>query len=435
MKVLITGATGLAGTALTRHLEAQGHKVEPLQRPGGWNPETGFIDPSRLEGFDAVVHLAGENIAEGRWTAAKKNRILESRVKGTRLLAQALTTLKQPPKVFICASAIGYYGDRGEQVLTETSAAGKGFLAEVCQAWESEAQRAAVGKIRVATLRLGIVLSANGGALAKMLLPFRMGVGGRLGDGRQYMSWITLSDFCRVVDHVLMTDALSGPINAVAPEPVTNREFTAALAGAVARPALFPVPRFAARLALGEMADALLLASTRVVPQKLLDSGFCFEDSDIRHALAKNVPGVATLHSRQLIAQPIEKVFPFFSSAENLDRITPPWLKFEILNPHVEMKRGTRIDYKLRLHGIPLRWQSEISEWAPPFRFVDVQRRGPYSLWVHEHSFRSTSEGTVVEDRIWYAVPGGRFVGRVFVTRDLERIFTYRRTSLVEHFS
>jgi ligand-binding SRPBCC domain-containing protein len=171
------------------------------------------------------------------------------------------------------------------------------------------------------------------------------------------------------------------------------------------------------------------------VPQKLWASGFRFEDSDIRHALAKNVRGVSTLHSRQLIAQPLEKVFPFFSSADNLDRITPPWLKFEILNPQVEMKRGARIDYKLRLHGIPIRWQSEICDWNPPFRFVDVQRRGPYSLWVHEHRFRSTREGTVVEDTIWYAVPGGRLVRRMFVDRDLERIFTYRRTSLVEHFS
>jgi uncharacterized protein (TIGR01777 family) len=435
MKVLITGTTGLVGTALTRHLEAEGHTVEPLQRPSGWNPETGFIDPSRMEGFDAVVHLAGENIAAGRWTGAKKDRILKSRVTGTRLLAQALTRLKQPPRVFVCASAIGYYGDRGEQVLTETSTAGEGFLPQVCQAWESEAQRAATRGIRVATLRIGIVLSANGGALTRMLLPFRMGVGGRLGSGRQYMSWITLFDLCRVVDHVLTTDTLSGPVNAVSPQPVTNRDFTAALAGAVARPALFPVPRLAARLALGEMADALLLSSTRVVPEKLWASGFRFEDSNIRHALAKNVPGVSTLHSRQLIAQPLEKVFPFFSSASNLDRITPRWLKFEILNPQVEMQRGTLIDYKLRLHGIPIRWQSQICDWNPPFHFVDVQRRGPYSLWVHEHRFRSTDEGTVVEDTIWYAVPGGQLIRRMFVDRDLERIFSYRRASLVEHFS
>jgi uncharacterized protein (TIGR01777 family) len=388
-----------------------------------------------MEGFDAVVHLAGENIAAGRWTGAKKDRILKSRVFGTRLLAKALTALRQPPRVFICASAIGYYGDRGEQVLTETSAAGQGFLSHVCQAWESEAQRAATTGIRVATLRIGIVLSAKGGALSKMLLPFRMGVGGRLGSGRQYISWITLSDLCRVVDHVLMTDTLSGPVNAVSPQPVTNRDFTAALASAVARPALLPIPRLAVRLALGQMADALLLASTRVVPEKLWASGFHFEDSDIRHALAKNVPGVSTLHSRQLIAQPLDKVFPFFSTAGNLDRITPPWLKFEILNPHVEMQRGNLIDYKLRLHGIPVRWQSEICDWNPPFQFVDVQRRGPYSLWVHEHRFRSTLEGTVVEDTIWYAVRGGRLIRRMFIDRDLERIFSYRRARLVEHFS
>ncbi|HEX4999898.1 MAG TPA: TIGR01777 family oxidoreductase [Terriglobia bacterium] len=435
MRVLITGDTGLIGSALTRRLEISGHTVEALPRPRGWNPETGFIDTSRLEGQDAIVHLAGENIASGRWTAAKKDRILNSRVRGTRLLARSVARLKHPPRVFLSASAIGFYGDRGEEVLTEQSAAGVGFLPRVCEAWESEARAASARDIRVAALRIGVVLSSHGGALARMLPPFRMGAGGRLGSGRQYMSWITLSDLCRAIEHVLGADTLSGPINAVSPRPVTNQEFTAALSAAVARPALLPLPRFAARLALGEMADALLLASTRVIPEKLLASGFRFEDSDIRLALAKNTPGVSTLRFRERIPQPIEKVFPFFASAANLDHITPPWLRFETLNPDVEVKQGTLIDYRLRLRGIPMRWQSEICDWDPPFRFVDAQRRGPYTLWVHEHRFTPENEGTIVEDVVWYTAPGGKLIRRWLVDRDLERIFNYRRASLAEILS
>jgi hypothetical protein len=296
MKIMVTGATGLVGSALLPLLKAGGHEVsrvvrqpKPAEKDIVWNPDEGRIDLAGLEGADAVVHLAGENIASGRWTVARKQRILQSRVKGTQLLAQSLAKLQRPPKVLVSASAIGYYGDRGVAVLSEDSPPGSGFLSDVCRAWESATQPAAAKGIRVVHLRIGIVLSTRGGALAKMLTPFRLGAGGRIGDGNQYMSWISLQDLCRAITHVIRMDSVNGAVNAVAPAPVTNAEFTKALASALHRPALVPVPAFGIRLAFGEMADALLLASTRVVPARLQGSGFAFEDSEIGPTLQRIV--------------------------------------------------------------------------------------------------------------------------------------------------
>ena len=238
-----------------------------------------------------------------------------------------------------------------------------------------------------------------------------------------------------MIDHAMTVECLTGPVNTVSPRPVTNKEFTSMLAGAVRRPAIFPVPSAVAHLALGELAGALLLASTRVVPGKLLASGFCFEDPDLSFALAKSVGGISTLESSQWIAHPPEDVFPFFASANNLDLLTPKWLQFEIRIPNVEMRPGALIDYRLRLHGVPLCWQSEIVDWEPPYGFVDVQRRGPSGLWIHEHRFEPRDGGTLVGDRVRYTVPGGTLVRKLFVERDLSRIFSYRRARLEEHFA
>jgi uncharacterized protein (TIGR01777 family) len=249
------------------------------------------VDTAGLEGLDAAVHLAGENLATGRWTAEKKARIRESRVNGTRFLCEALVRLAQPPKALMCASAIGYYGDRGEAILREDSPAGSGFLAEVCRAWEGAAAAAVQQGIRVVHLRIGVVLSPAGGALAKMLTPFKMGLGGKIGSGQQYMSWIALDDLLGIIHHALTSDTLQGPVNAVAPQPVTNVEFTTTLGRVLARPTLLPMPAFAARLAFGEMAQELLLASTRVVPASLLASGYGFRypelEGALRHLLGK----------------------------------------------------------------------------------------------------------------------------------------------------
>ena len=298
MTVLVTGSHGLVGSALIPNLEAGGHRVLRLVRRGPqgdverrWDPETGELDAASLDGVQAVVHLAGENIASGRWNDAKKDRIRSSRVDGTRLLAQGLAELQTPPGVLICASAVGYYGNRGEEILNEESAPGADFLAETCLAWEHAARPALDAGVRTVVLRIGIVLSADGGALAKMLFPFKMGAGGVIGSGNQYMSWVTLSDLVGIVDHALNTETLQGPVNAVSPAPVTNREFTRALGGVLSRPTLFPMPAFAARLAFGEMADALLLSSTRVLPARLQESGYDFQhpqlDDALRHVLTR----------------------------------------------------------------------------------------------------------------------------------------------------
>lgn len=280
----------MIGSSLLARLQANGYEVTrlvhgrspaPDQIP--WNP-TEPIRPESVSGFDAVVHLAGESIV-GRWTDAKKRRIRESRVSGTRNLAQALASARERPRVLISASAIGYYGDRGNEILREESPSGSGFLAEVCCGWESATVPAAEAGIRTVQVRNGIVLSPAGGAMGKMLLPFRFGVGGNIGNGRQWWSWIALQDVVGAILHLLQTESLQGPVNFVAPNPVTNTEFTRTLGSVLSRPAIFPMPAFAARLALGQMADELLLASQRVEPHQLLTSGYTFQHPDLRPAL------------------------------------------------------------------------------------------------------------------------------------------------------
>ena len=291
MKILVTGATGLVGSAVVPFLAGGGHEVVRLGRsaPGAgdirWDPDAGVLEARALEGFDGVVHLAGENIASGRWNAAKKRRIKESRVRGTRLLAETLGGLERPPRVLVSASAVGFYGDRGDEELTESSPAGSGFLSEVCREWEAATEATEGKSIRVVHARLGVVLSRDGGALAKMLTPFKLGAGGIVGNGGQYMSWITLDDTAAALAHLLTTETASGPVNLVAPAPVTNHEFTKTLGRVLRRPTVFPLPGFVARVVFGEMADALLLASTRVTPANLLDSGYTFRHGSLEEGL------------------------------------------------------------------------------------------------------------------------------------------------------
>jgi hypothetical protein len=292
MRVAITGSSGLIGSALAPSLTGGGHQVFRLVRgvvPGAncirWDPSSGVRDLTLLEGMDGVVHLAGENIAGGRWTERRKAEIRRSRVEGTRRLVEAFGRLGRPPKVLVVASAIGFYGDRGGEVLTEESPAGHDFLAQVCREWEAAAAEAGKLGMRVVSPRFGIVLSPDGGALQKMLLPFRMGAGGRVGSGEQYWSWIALEDVVGAIQHALAGDALTGPVNVVAPAPVTNAEFTRVLARVLRRPAIAPLPAIAARLMLGEMADALLLASARVVPKRLQETSYQFRFPELEGAL------------------------------------------------------------------------------------------------------------------------------------------------------
>ncbi|MFN2324566.1 MAG: TIGR01777 family oxidoreductase [Gemmatimonadales bacterium] len=298
LQVAVTGASGFVGRAVVASLRADGHRVLSLVRrptPGDtatWDPATGAIDRDALEGLDAVVHLAGEDIARGRWTTDKKRRIRQSRVAGTSLLAGALAGLTHQPAVLVSTSAVGIYGDRGDEILTETSPPGAGFLADVGTAWEAATTPAAEAGIRVACLRFGIVLDPAGGALERMLLPFRLGVGGPLGSGRQWVSWLTRAELVRIIRFAIDTPTLMGPVNAVSPAPVTFAELAQTLGRVLHRPALLPVPPFALRLLFGDMADAMLLASQRCVPDVLLAAGYRFQSPELEAALREQLaPG------------------------------------------------------------------------------------------------------------------------------------------------
>jgi uncharacterized protein (TIGR01777 family) len=292
MDVVVTGSSGLIGSALKAALERAGHRMVPMVRSEAsgaairWDPDRGEIDSGGLEGVGAVVHLAGEGIGARRWNDEHKAKVKDSRTRGTSLLAQAMAKLNKAPSVLVSGSAVGYYGDRGDEVLTETSRPGSDFLADVCTAWEAAAAPAQEAGIRVAHIRTGIVLSGRGGVLPRMIMPFKFGVGGKLGSGRQWMSWISLEDEVGAILHLLGDDSLAGAFNLTAPNPVTNGDMTKAIGEALHRPTLIPAPAFALKAALGpEMAAELLLVSQRALPTRLLDSGFSFAHPDLAGAL------------------------------------------------------------------------------------------------------------------------------------------------------
>jgi uncharacterized protein (TIGR01777 family) len=312
MRILVGGSSGLLGRALVSRLTVAGHEVARLVRGAAtgaespsaraetagaaipWDPDRGILDPSSLRGFDAVVHLGGVSIASGRWSVERKQAILESRVRSTLLLAERIEAAPASarPRAFVVASATGYYGSRGDETLTESSAPGEGFLADVCRAWEAASEPAARAGARVASVRTGMVLAREGGALAAMLLPFRLGLGGPIGNGRQWWPWISLEDTAAVFARLVEDESIAGAVNAVAPESAASADFARALGRALHRPALLPAPAFALRLLLGEMADGLLLASTRAVPAALMRAGFTFRqprlDDALRAALGRS---------------------------------------------------------------------------------------------------------------------------------------------------
>jgi uncharacterized protein (TIGR01777 family) len=294
MRVLVSGSSGFIGSALVRHLAGSGHRVVRLTRSESlacgdaipWDPDAGSLDEAALEGVEAVVHLAGESISSGRWSPRKKQRILQSRVLGTALLCEAIARMRNAPHTLVSASACGFYGSRGDETLSEESAPGDSFLSLVTRQWEAATEPARRAGIRVVSLRIGVVLHPSGGALAKMLPLFRLGLGGRIGTGNQYVSWIALDDLLGLILHALTTEGLHGPVNAVAPLPVTNRGFTRSLARSLGRPAFLFVPAWALRLLLGKMAEETLLVSQRVVPKKALESAYRYKFPDIGNALA-----------------------------------------------------------------------------------------------------------------------------------------------------
>ncbi len=297
MKIVISGSTGLIGSALTRALLDDGHTVTRLVRPGGpigvgtiaWDPDQGVLDCAALENFDAVVHLSGQNLASVKWTDENKKKLVESRTRSTRLLCGRLLRLNHPPRILIAASATGYYGNRKDEELTEQSNPGTGFLAELTHEWEKASDTLIDSGIRLIRLRLGVVLASQGGALPRMVKPFKMGLGGKIGNGRQYISWVGLDDVVGIVKFILDNEHIRGAVNAVAPTPVTNQDFTKALAGVLNRPAVATIPAFALRLLYGEMADETLLSSTRVIPKVLQDAGYEFTDFELKKALKKYI--------------------------------------------------------------------------------------------------------------------------------------------------
>ncbi len=450
MKVLVTGISGFVGQKLGLHLVRSGHEVVGLSRRPertqelspfplecfAWAGDREPVPPQALQGVEAVVHLAGESVAEGRWTARRKQQLRDSRVLSAQNLLSSLQGAQVAPKVFVAASAIGFYGDRGDEELTEASSLGEGFLAELTQQWEEATSQVSevFPTCRLTQLRIGVVLGEGEGFLGKVVPLFRKGLGGRLGSGRQWMSLIHVEDLVRVIGESLENKDFQGVVNAVGPEPLTNAQMTSQLANHLGAPALFPAPAPALKLALGEMSQ-MLLSSQRVRPQRLLELGFEFSSPSFFQAVAKELnhikEGFEQLFTQQWVPRPLPEVFEFYRDEGNLQKITPPWLDFQVLGKNTpEMGEGTRIDYKLKLKGLPIRWQSAIENWDPPRRFSDRQLKGPYRHWFHLHEFEELAGGTLITDRVHYQLPLG-LIGRAsagpWVKRDVEKIFKYRR--------
>ena len=448
MKVLVTGATGFVGNKVVKALHEIGHQSVVLTRniqkaqvrlPYScqihfWDPEKNIFPEQSLEGVQAVIHLAGENIAEGRWSADKKEKIKNSRLLSTQALVQAIKKTRVKPEVLVSASAIGIYGDRKDEVLTEDSAKDCGWLADVCNSWETEVSKAQEIGIRTVMLRIGVVLGHDGGAMSKILTPFRMALGGNLGNGKQWMSWIHLEDVAAMFVHAIENATLMGPYNAVSPHPVTNEEFTRILAKVLNQPTFFPVPKFALKLALGEMSQ-ILLDSQKVSADHILTTGFMFRYPTLERALTEICShAYHELEMEQWIPQPPDQAFQFFKKCENLECLTPDFLNFKIINKSTDaVRRGTTMNYKLRLHGIPFNWQSKITEWEPNQHFSDIQTKGPYDYWHHRHDFEAKDGGTLLKDHVIYRVPFGIFgdlLTHGLVKKDLENIFSFRRSRI-----
>lgn len=455
MKILITGATGLIGKELGKKLVEAGHAIHALSRHPDraqmdlpfpakifkWESGHSEFPRAALDGVEAVINLAGEPIADKRWTPEQKARIRDSRILGTRHLIEAISVSSTKPKVFLQGSAIGYYGNRGDEILTESSEIGKGFLAEVVRDWEAEAEKVSAFGTRLVLVRTAVVFSAHGGALERLFPVFEKGLGGQLGNGQQWMSWIHLDDLVRTFIFALENPSLSGVVNGSAPEPARNDRFTHALCRAIGRSEFLPVPTIALKLALGETATAIL-ESQRVKPEKLQQAGFEYRFPELVPAL-QNVAeahrdGEHELLTEQWVPRQVDEIFPYFCDEKNLEALTPPFLNFRVLKKSTHsIEHGTEIDYRLSLHGVPFSWRTRIEEWTPGIRFVDLQLKGPYAKWHHTHDFVPFAGGTLLRDRVRYKMPLGRIGDALSgwkVHRDVNQIFSFRRKKIHELF-
>lgn len=448
MKVLLTGATGLIGQQLGIELVRAGHSLIVISR----NKEKALLQlpfPAEVIEGDlmqapvslttqphAVIHLLGEGVATKRWNQQQKEKIFQSRTLSSENL---LKSFQAPPEIWIQASAIGFYGDRKDELLTEDSTQGTGFLADVCIEWEKFAQKAlSLGAKREVRARLGVVLSHKGGALEQMHTAFEAGVGGALGSGQQWMSWIHLQDVVQLFKNALEDSRYSGAINFVSPSPETNLDFSKKLVQTLHRPLGPKVPGFALKALFGEMAD-MLLASQKIQPQKAKNLNYQFQFPDLESALKSAFPGAENgeqlFEAQQFINKPRKELFPFFAKAENLERITPPFLNFKILKSSTpEVQKGTEIDYALKIHGVPAKWKTLIESFSPPDQFVDTALKSPYNKWHHTHTFEDLGSGTLMTDRVFYKLPMGYLgwlAGNPLVKKDVAEIFAYRRQAVL----
>lgn len=446
----MTGATGLIGQKLGLALVGEGHSLAVISRNARRAKSDLPFPCEVIEGdltaasvtltsrYDVVIHLLGESVAH-RWTHERKKLILNSRVQSMRHL---LDSLVEAPQMILSANAIGIYGDRDVETLTEESAPGTGFLAEICSQWQNELLkvREKFRDTKLASLRIGVVLSRDGGALPEMLFPFRVGVGGVIGGGKQILSWIHLVDlvkmFCFVIDQ-----KLEGAYNAVAPNPVSNREFSIQLAQGLGRALGPPIPAFVLKIIFGEMAQ-VILASQNVSSSKITKLGFRFQyeklDQAFNELLSYYASSGEVLEADQFVPFKKNEIFEFFSEAKNLEALTPETLSFHIKKMSTDqIQEGTLIDYKLQVHGIPMGWLTLISEWRPDSHFVDLQLKGPYKLWRHTHEFVDFAGGTLLRDRVQFKLPAGYLgwlVAGFFVKSDVKKIFAFRRKVISEKF-
>ena len=459
MRVFVTGATGFIGRALIPRLQRDGHAVvawvrSPARARGLLGAEVELVHADTALGglvaaiarCDAVVNLAGEPLMGGRWTAGRRAVLERSRIAVTEQLVQAMAEVKTCPRVFISGSAVGYYGDRGDESLTEASSGGEDFLARLCRRWESAALDAERLGARVVLLRTGVVLGRAGGALAQMLPPFQLGVGGPVGSGKQYLPWIHLHDLVKIIAVALVDDRYRGPVNGVAPEQATSRSFAHALGRALHRPAIFRCRRWRSRRSSVRPPRCCWRASawTRACSGSS-SSRSTFRPWTRRSRTSSAAPpstispaqsrpegaGEARyeLRARTVIDAPLDQTFAFFSKAANLGVITPAAMSFSIQGEVPPMATGAMIDYRVRVGPLPVRWRTRITTWEPGRRFADLQEKGPYRFWWHEHTFQADGPRTVMEDRVYYTPPlglFGRLANRVFIRSTLRKIFQYR---------
>ena len=448
--VLVTGATGNIGynfclAALEAKIEliVLGRKKEDEFRKEfslpckyfQWKNPSESLPPAEAMDVDVVIHLMGEPLDRKRWTKKSKNELYTSRVDTTRNLVKSINNSLRRIKLLITASAIGIYGDRGEKTLNENSKKDNDFLAKICKDWEQESQNATC---RNAQLRLGLVLDNDSRSLKKMLPFFENGFGGTLSNGKQWMSWIHIHDVVEIIMKIIFEEKFEGAVNVVSPEPIRNKKFTQLLAKSLKTIAILPVPKIVLRVLYGEIAG-VILASQKVLPEKVLANNYSFKYKNLAEAFASIFDWKESFFDRlyyqkQWTPKNLEKVFDFFSDERNLEELTPPLLNFKVVGKSTKtLKEGTKIDYKLKIHGIPTKWTSLITNWNPKNEFADVQIKGPYAKWFHRHLFKELAEGVLLEDKVVYRLPLSRFGANIIhwlVRKDIEKIFNYRRSKI-----